>query len=234
MSFPIRSQTEINFIINSGQLTIADLGIQIVQEEKEGLDSSDRDHRDKMYRLILLVSYFQTILNDSGTLNNYYLDANNAKQLNYMLDAIVKLSGIYNGPAIALLAGINIPLIFVSTGSSSSSPIPPSGFVTEFDDLSVSSPSSIVDSFAATNGNFAVWFYSAKGSNPGEGSRSGVIIAIWQGSAVDYFQLTGPDVVGITTPIIMSVTLLSGVVNLLATTSTDNWSVRGLRLNLNS
>lgn len=234
MSFPIRSQSEINLIINRGQLTIGDLGLDLVREEKQGLDSTNKSHRDKMYRLILLDIYFESILQDDGTLNKYYLDPLYEKQLNLMLDAIVKLSGIYAGPAIPFLSTINIPLLFISQGGGSA-PVPSLSFLTEFDNTDVDSPSETVDSFTATNGNFAMWAYSVKGSNPGEGSRSGLVIAIWQNSTIGWAEpFQSPDVVGITSPIAFSVTLTAGVVALLATTSTNNWKVRGLRLNLNS
>ena len=150
-----------------------------------------------------------------------------------MLDGIVKLSGIYESPAIALLGGINIPLIFTGQAGNATQ-IPSSTYLTEFANSDVSGAEN-ADSFTATNGNFAVWIYSVKGSNGGEGSRSGLVIAIWQGSSLQWCEpFRTPDVVGITTPIVFSVSMASGTVNLIATASTNNWSVRGLRLNLNS
>lgn len=235
MSLPIRSQDEIEIIIYRGQLTVASLGLELVREEKRGLTyNTSKSHQDKIYRLILLDIYFENLLQDDGTLTVYYQDPLNVIRLNLMLDAIVKLSSIFTGPAIPLPNTINIPLLLIG-GSSSPSPGPSSSFITEFGNSDVDSPSETVDSFAATNGNFAIWVYSVKGSNGGEGSRGGMVIAAWQGSTLNWSEaFQSPDVVGITSPIAMSVTLTAGTISLIATASTNNWAVRGMRLNLNS
>jgi len=230
MGAPIRSQTEIDQIVTRGQHTIADLSNDLVAEEKRGIDSTDRDHRDKMYRLILLCAYFANLLNPDGDIKNYYLDAGNEKKLNNILDGIVKLSRIFDGPAIPRLGSINQPLLFFpATGGSTPAPTPDS--LARFSST-VNSPNGIVDSFnVAIAQEFAVWYYNARGSNPGEGSRAGMIVADWRDSAsADWYELPASDVGGITSPLTFSVSISSGVVQLVATVATNNWSIKGVRI----
>jgi len=226
MSLPIRAASEITVIINNAQAAVSGLGKQIVDEKKRGLNASNRAHRDKIYRLILLINYLQTLLDDNGNVRNWY--SNNAATYNQMLDGVVKLSGIFQGPSIPLMTSVNIPIILYQ--GSSNSDIDNGGIGTAIS-KTVNSPSTIVDSFTAI-GSYAFYVLGVSGVNAGEGSRTSTLFVTIRGSSTPTWTETKTtDLGGITTPIVFSFTNSGGNINLVATASTNNWSVNGFRLN---
>lgn len=225
---PIRSSEEISDIITRGQHTIADLGLEIVQAEKIGTSSTDKDLRDKIYRLILLCAYFDNLLNDDLELTEFYDDPDNEVILNKVLDGIVRLSRIYDGAAIPLLGRINLPIILSSLEINDNNM---EGF-TRFNNPDVDSPNEVCDQFNVTEWNeFAVWIYSVRGSGVGEGSRSGIITAVGRdGGTPDWSEQITSNVGGSTSDLTFSVVLSGSTIQLLATAATNNWNVRGVRI----
>lgn len=230
MAIPIRSTDEINLILNKGNNALASLGLDLVGDMKRGLQLDDTDYRDKVYRLILLRAYLKNIVDVNGDFRAFY--PANEKKFNIMLDAIIQLSGAYNGPGIPLIRGKRIPLYFYPSASGNVTQV----IVTTlpgipFSNLDVDSPGEVVDSFSASSANeFVVYNYSVRGSNMGEGNRSGQIIASYRGGAIDWTETKTPDVGGITTPVTFTVAITAGNIELTAVTSTNNWVVKGSRL----
>ncbi len=231
MGAPIRSSTEITQIITRSQHALADLGTQLVDEEKRGITSIDTGHRDKMYRLILLRSFLHNILDDNADVRAYYTASVNEKKFNKILDGLVQLSQSFSGPGINII-GVRRNLLFFTgsgTGGGGGGPANPGG--TTFQNLDVSSPSETVDTFDANTSTFALYVYSVLGSNSGEGSRTGMIIASWNGSNdPTYAETRTEDVGGITSPLTFKVELNAGQIELNAYAATDGWVVKGVRI----
>lgn len=233
MGAPIRSAEEITQIINRGQHAIASLGLEIVQDAKRGADNNDPDWRWKQMRLILLRSFYQNILTVDGTINNYYLA--NEKAKNNILTGILKLSGIYNGPAIPLLTGGNLPMYFfpstsgVSTGGNSGGAATPGGIT--FEALDVDAPGEVVDRIEANGSNYAFYIVNVYGNGSGEGSKGAVLLVTWRGaSAPVVTEYGGADVGGTTAGVTFSAALVSGFIELTANVPSDNWTIRGTRI----
>lgn len=232
MGAPIRSSAEIALILNKANNAIADIGYDIMEDAKRGDDLSETSFRDKVYRLILLRAYLKNLVApEDGDWRAWYTSSVNEKAFNIMLDAVIQLSGIYSGPGIPLIRGKRIPLYFYPSSSGSVTIVTSvSSNGVAFENLDVDSPSEVIDSFAASEGReFVVYNYKVRGSNGGEGSRSGMIIANWRGTSIDYAETKTPDVGGITTPVAFSVQVNSGNVELVATVSTNNWIIQGTR-----
>jgi hypothetical protein len=233
MGAPIRSAEEITQIINRGQHAIASLGLEIVQDAKRGADNNDPDWRWKQMRLILLRSFYQNILTVDGTINNYYQA--NEKPKNNILTGILKLSGIYNGPAIPLLTGGNLPMYFfpsssgVSTGGNSGGAATPGGIT--FEALDVDAPGEVVDRIEANGSNYAFYIVNVYGNGSGEGSKGAVLLVTWRGaSAPVVTEYGGADVGGTTAGVTFSAALVSGFIELTANVPSDNWTIRGTRI----
>ncbi len=232
MGAPIRSSTEITQIINRSQHAVADLGISLVDQAKRGIDSTDTTFRDERYRLKFLRAILHNILDDDANIRAYYTASANEKKFNQILDGLVQLSQSFDGPGINII-GIRRNLIFYTTpgggGGGGGGPANPGG--TTFQNLDVSSPGENIDTFDANTSTFAFYIYSVQGSNPGEGTRTGTIIASWNGSNdPKYAELRSPDVGGITSPITFTVELNAGQIELNAAVSTDGWVVKGVRI----
>lgn len=230
MSAPLKSAEEITLIINRGQHAIADIGLDLVKQSRRGINQGNTAFRDDMYRLILLRIYLQNILDDDGEVIPYYEDADNEGKYNKLLDAIARLSQFYGGAAIPLITGKRIPLYFFPSDSGVS-PVPssPISGIYNFENLAVNGLET-VDEFVPGVRNLALYVYNVYGSNPGEGSRSGLIVANIRNGSVVHNEIRSPDVGGITTPLTFTTDISAGQVRLRATASTANWIVRGFRI----
>lgn len=232
MGAPIRSSTEITVILNKAQHALADLGAAVINDLKRGIDNTESDHRDKEYQLLLTRIYLQTLLTPDGNLKNYYTASANQVKLNKMLDGLVSLTGIFGGPAIPMLGRRNLPLYFfpngTSSGGGSGGPALPGGTVIQG---TANSPVTTMDIFNASLSNFAFYIINVQGQNPSEGSRTDTITVTFRGSNDPVFNITSTqDEGGTTAPIVLSVVLSGGNIELLATTSTDGWIITGLRI----
>jgi len=235
MGAPIRSSEEITTIINKGQHAIADLGLEIVREAKRGEDNTNPDFRLLVMRLVLLRAFYQNILTVDGTINNFYSAALNEKAENNILTGILKLSGIYGGPAIPKLTGDNLPVYFfpstsgVSSGGNSGGTASPGGIT--FESFDVDAPGEVVDRIEASSSNYAFYIVNVYGNGVGEGSKGAVLLVTWRGaSAPVVTEYGGADVGGTTTGVTFSAALVSGYIELTANVPTDNWTIRGTRI----
>lgn len=235
---PIRSQVEIDAILNRGQHAMASLGLDIAEDSNRGEQLTDVDFRDKVYRLILLRAYLKNLLNPiTAELRLYWTDANNEKKLNILLDAVVSLSGIFGGPGIPLVRGRRGGLQFWPSGSGPTSGGPnlsnPGGVT--FQNLDVDSPGEVVDSITANGNEFAFYIVTAKGTNSGEGSRLDIIGVTWSGGSQPVVTTYRSDSVnGYTTGVSFSAAVASGVMELTCNVPTDGWIVRGTRIAFNN
>lgn len=233
---PIRTQTEIASIINNAYHAMSQIAIQIVEEEKQGIDMTDPDHRDKVYSANMLQIILFNILDESGNVLAYYTSSTNEEKFNNILYGLLTLSKGFGGPNIPLLVARNSTIQFYPSGSTNVSPTGGSGGGpatpggTTFQNLSVNSPSTLVDTFDASLSTFAFYIVSVMGTNGGEGSRTSIISATWNGSNVDFNETRTADAGGTTAPISFKVELAAGQIQLNAYTSTDGWVVKGLRI----
>lgn len=238
MAAPIRSQTEIDQILNRANHTIADLGLDIINAANEGKDISDVSYRDKVYRLILLRSYLKNITDPTtGTTKLYYLASANEVRYNKLLDGIVALSGILNGPGIPMIRGRRAPILYfpstsgASTGGSSSSggPATPGGVT--FQNTAVDTPGEVVDILDASGSEYAFYIVNVRGSGVGEGSRLDILGINWRNAADPVItNYRGNDVGGVTTGVTYSAAIVDGNLELTCNVPTDGWVVRGTRV----
>ena len=233
---PIRTQTEIAAIINNAYHALSQLSIQIVAEEKQGIDMTDPDHRDKVYTANVLYLTLFNIVDSSGNVLAYYTASANEEKFNNILYGLLTLSKGFGGPNIPLLVARNSTIQFFPSGSTNVSPSGGSGGGpalpggTTFQNLTVDSPSTLVDTFDAALSTFAFFIVSAMGTNGGEGSRTSIISATWNGSNIDFNETRTADAGGTTSPITFKVEMAAGQIQLNAYTSTDGWVVKGLRI----
>lgn len=99
---------------------------------------------------------------------------------------------------------------------------------TQAQNTDVDSPSEVVDSFADTVCSAASWHYVvSKGSN----YRSGLINACWNAASdeVKYRNISTADI-GDTSDVVLSVSISSNTVQLIAAVASNDWSVKTKRL----
>jgi hypothetical protein len=238
MSAPIRSQTEIDQILNRANHTIADLGLEIITDANQGIDISDIDYSDKVYRIVLLRAYLKNVTNPTtGEVKAYYTDSDNEIKFNVILDGIVSLSKVFDGPGIPLIRGRRLPLYFfpsssgVSIGGSSNSGGPASPGGVTFQNLNVSTPGEVIDRLTASGSDYAFYIVNVRGTGVGEGSRLDILGVNWRGSADPVVtNYRGSDVGGSTVGVTYSAAIVDGNVELTANVPTNGWVVKGTRI----
>lgn len=238
MAAPIRSQVEIDAIINKANHSIADLGTEIIGLGKQGEQFTDVGFRDLAYRIILLRAYLKNVLDPTtGELKLYYTASANEKKLNVLLTAIAELSNKFSGPGIPLIRGRRLPLYYypssnsLSSGSNSNSggPATPGGVT--FQNINVETPGEVVDSLDATSSEFAYYIISVRGTNSGEGSRLDIIGVMWRDSESPVItEYRGGDVGGTTAGVTFSAALNGASIELTCNVPTDGWIIRGTRI----
>jgi len=95
-------------------------------------------------------------------------------------------------------------------------------------DTDIDTGAVVVDSFPDTDGDACFWeFVVKKGAN----LRAGLMIAVWEatGNTVEYDQSNVTDDIGDTSDLVLSVSISSDNVRLVATADSDDWSVSTLR-----
>jgi hypothetical protein len=237
-SAPIRSQAEINAIINKAQHSLADLGLSIVEDAQIGASLEDIDFRDKVYRLILLRAYLKNILDpNTGLTKLYYTTSTNEKKYNDLLDALVELSGNASSVQIPLIIGRRGTVVYYpsssgsSSGGSSSSggPATPGGVT--FQNLNVTSPGEVVDSLDASASDYAFYIISIRGTGSGEGSRIDMMGVQWRNAETPVIaEWRGGDVGGSTAGVTFTAALNAGQIDLTANVPTDGWVIKGTRI----
>lgn len=238
MAAPIRSQTEIDQILNRANHTIADLGKEIIDLGNQGIDISDVDYRDKVYRLILLRAYLKNIIDPTtGEPKLYYTASANATRYNQLLDGVVALSKILDGPGIPMIRGRRGSVLYFpstsgasSGGQSSSGGAAAPGGVT-FQNNSVDSPGEVVDRLDASGSEYAFYIVNVRGTGADEGSRLDILGVNWRGSADPVItNYRGNDVGGSTSGVTFSAAIVSGSLELTCNVPTDGWVIRGTRV----
>src|SRR6185436_10050168 len=162
---PIRTAQEVSTILNKSQHALADLGWEIVNEEKQGITVQNVYHRDKIYQLLLLDVMLKNILDENGNVTQYYQASANEEKFNNILSGLLDLSKDFDGPAIPMLLARNSTLVFYpstqsSTGVPSGGPATPGG--TTFQNLSVNDPGATIDSFSANQSQFVFYIVSVR------------------------------------------------------------------------
>lgn len=113
---PLRSQFEIDAIIGNGQNTLGDLAYAYVTYRNSGTFIKDR-LKDKTYRIILLDSYLDAVIDpDTEGVRPYLLLAANDVKLNKLLDGIYKLSDIFDVAAVPITGRRRLPLVLSNVG----------------------------------------------------------------------------------------------------------------------
>lgn len=113
---PIRSQLEIDAIVGNGQNTLGDLAYKYVTKKNSGTFNQSK-LKDMTYRLILLDSYLRAVIDpDTEGVRAYLLLSANDVKLNKLLDAIYKLSDIFDVPAVPITGRRRLPLILSNVG----------------------------------------------------------------------------------------------------------------------
>lgn len=238
MAAPIRSSVEIAAILNKGKNAIGDIGHDIIGDAKRGLEFDTLEFRDKAYRLIFLRAFIKNIVDPTtGEINAYYSASTNEKKLNIMLDAIVQLCGTLGGPnSIPLIQGTRVPVVFypstsgTSSGGGGSGGSATPGGVT-FQNLDVDAPGEVVDSWDASANNFAFYLVEAIGSGGGEGSGFFIVGVNVRGSSDPVItEYHGSGVGGSITGVSFSAALNGGMLEFTCNVPSDNWVVRGTRI----
>lgn len=113
---PIRNQLEIDAIIGNGQNTLGDLAYKYVTYKNTGTAKQNK-LKDKTYKLVLLDSYLDAVIDpDTEAVRPYLLLPANDVKLNKLLDAIYKLSDIFDIPAVPITGRRRLPLILSNVG----------------------------------------------------------------------------------------------------------------------
>ena len=171
----IRTQQQIDTVINRSQHALADIGNQIAELLKAGVEDTDSEVTDLVYRLEISRAALQVLLTPEGDVKAYFTAPSNEKKFNAILGVLQRLSGYFDGLAIPLLGRRNIPLALYpssSGGGGGGGTVSPGG--TTFQNLSVDAPGEVIGIFDANASSFAFYIYSVKGQNPGEGLRTGI------------------------------------------------------------
>lgn len=121
---PIRSQAEIDVIISNGQDTLGDLAHKIVRQKNSGI-AYGPDLKNDYYRLTLLDNYLRMVIDDDTEgIPAYLLLPENDVKLNKLLDAIYKLSDIFDVPGVPITGRRRPPLIFAGIGQQGTPGVP--------------------------------------------------------------------------------------------------------------
>lgn len=228
MGAPIRSQTEIDLIVNKAQHAIGDIGYDLVGDMKRGeSNATSKDFRDSMYKLLTLRAMLRNILNDDGDINAYYSDSDNEKKFNKILDGLARMALVYTGTAIPLLTGKRIPLYYYPTSNNPVIGGGGSGNFARFENDDVDSPGEVVDSFDANTSQYALYVVTVIGSG---GSRTSILVVTIRSGSADLFELKGQDIGTSTDDLTFSAALNGSTLELTADAASNNWVVKGVRI----
>lgn len=154
-------------------------------------------------------------------------------QMNYILECLIQLCELNQFPAAPTVNVASPPAILFglpgpkgATGDTGATGA--TGLATDFQ--STFAIPTVVDTFTIASAKAARWDYTVTKSGTGE-QRSGSIIGTWKsdGSAIDMFDNSTPDIVGDTSFIEFDVIFSAGNIQLLATPTSGTWTVVGSR-----
>lgn len=138
---------------------------------------------------------------------------------------LADIAEVYEYPIAPVLNPISTP-IFLGTQTTVNNTFNYSNG-TPFLNSDIDTGTEVVDSFAVTAAYGAVWFYTLrKGSN----QRSGVFQASWLSTGASIAtQHDSTDEIGDTSPVTIDVDFNAGDIRLIATVTSDDWILEGLR-----
>lgn len=228
MGAPIRSQTEIDLIVNKSQHAIGDIGYRMMEAAKRGEDSTNEDtFRDDMFTLMTIRAMLKNILDDDGNIKAFYDDATNESKLNQILDGLARMALVYTGSAIPLLTGKRIPLYYYPTSNNPVIGGGGSGNFARFENDDVDAPGEVVDSFDSNTSQFALYAVTVIGSG---GSRTSLLLVVIRSGSADITEIKTQDVGTSTDDLTFTVALNGSTLELTAATSSNNWTVKGVRI----
>jgi len=114
---------------------------------------------------------------------------------------------------------LSVPDIEIGSGGAISTQV-----VSENND--VDTGTEVVDSFASTLGTGAMWIVAI---NDGTNYRTSTVIASWDGTSIEFTETSTVDI-GDTSGLDMDVVINGADVELRATTTSDNWTVKAHRI----
>lgn len=178
--------------------------------------------RKKLYAEAAKIRYYLTALPFYPT----YIDAEKANQI---LQCLIVVSGIQDYPVPPVASAPSNPVSSVAlTGPQGpTGPRGADGGATDFAVVNVNG-NQVIDSFSVSSAYAARWDYIINGT----AQRAGTVYATWteDGAAVDYTEISTPDVNGTTIgSVAFTVTYSAGVINFNAVVSAGLWDIRGSR-----
>lgn len=182
----------------------------------------NKANRKKLYAEAAKIRYYLTALTFYPT----YIDAEKANQI---LQCLIVVSGIQDYPVAPVTSAPSNPVSSVAlTGpQGDTGPRGADGGATDFGVVNVNG-NQVIDSFSVSSAYAARWDYIINGT----AQRAGTVYATWteDGAAVDYTEISTPDINGTTIgSVAFTVTYSAGVINFNAVVSAGLWDIRGSR-----
>lgn len=155
-----------------------------------------------------------------------YEDYLTQQQIDRIVRTLVEVAEINDFPVAPVLGNVDQPSIVI--GGSTTINNYNSSDSTEFSNLSVTSPSEVIDSFAYTESNGVRWEYNIRTSTA---IRKGSFSTGWlsDGSDIDDGAEISSADIGDTSPVVLSCDISGGNVRLIATVSSGTWTITGRR-----
>lgn len=182
----------------------------------------NKANRKKLYAEASRIRYYLTALTFYPT----YIDAEKANQI---LQCLIVTSGIQNYPVPPVTSAPSNPVSSVALvgDTGPAGPRGNDGGATDFAVVNVNG-NQVIDSFSVSSAYAARWDYIINGT----AQRAGTVYATWteDGAAVDYTEISTPDINGTTIgSVAFTVTYSAGVINFNAVVSAGLWDIRGSR-----
>lgn len=182
----------------------------------------NKQNRKQLYAEVAKIRYFLKALTFYPT----YIDAEKANQI---LQCLVVVSGIQDYPVAPVTSAPSNPVATSALQGEQGiqGPRGADGGATDFAVAGVNG-NMVVDTFSVSSAYAARWDYIINGT----AQRAGTVYATWteDGAAVDYTEISTPDVNGTTIgSVSFTVTYSAGVINLNAVVSAGTWDIRGSR-----
>jgi hypothetical protein len=182
----------------------------------------NKSNRKKLYAEAAKIRYSLKALEFYST----YIDAEEANQI---LQCLIVTSGIQDFPVAPVTSAPSNPVSSVALvgDTGPTGPRGADGGATDFAVAGVNG-NMAVDSFSVSSAYAARWDYIINGT----AQRAGTVYATWieDGSAVDYTEISTPDVNGTTIgSVSFTVTYSASTIYLNAVVSAGTWDIRGSR-----
>lgn len=153
-----------------------------------------------------------------------YLSRNQRERIWYCL---IEVAGITDFPISPVLGEVNQPTILTGGSVTIINNNTYTGG-TPFENTDVDIGTETADTFPTSSGKSAVWFYTVTNSG-GTIQRTGILQGTWITSGTVEYTDEGTPSIGGTVDVSMSIDVSAGNVRLLATATSNNWDVSGIR-----